>query len=105
MDVIRVTGYISDLEPDAEKIPGVVKEELPDRVPCIQIFRDIVKKDEKRLLEEIDKLSLDSKFNKIAAQIAAQIYSLVNSYFNPGQKYKIDKKNNEKQILKIYLKY
>ena len=42
MDVIRVTGYISDLEPDAEKIPGVVKEELPDRVPCKQIFRDIV---------------------------------------------------------------
>ena len=59
-----------------------------------KIFRDIVKKDEKRLLEEIDKLSLDSKFNKIAAQI----YSLVNSYFNPGQKCKIDKgKKREKK--------
>ena len=45
-------------------------------------FRDIVKKDEKRLLEEIDKLSQDSKFNKIAGEI----YSLVNLYFNPGQK-------------------
>ena len=50
-------------------------------------FRDIVKKDEKRLLEEIDKLSQDSKFNKIAGEI----YSLVNSYFNPGQKDKNDK--------------
>ena len=50
-------------------------------------FRDIVKKDEKRLLEEIDKLSQDSKFNKIAGEI----YSLVNSYFNSGQKDKHDK--------------
>ena len=50
-------------------------------------FRDIVKKGEKRLGEEIDKLSQDSKFNKIAGEI----YSLVNSYFNPRQKVKIDK--------------
>ena len=42
VDLIRVTGYVSDLEPNVERIPGVVKEDLPDRVPCKQIFRDIV---------------------------------------------------------------
>ena len=42
-------------------------------------FRDIVKKDEKRLGEEIDELSRDSKFN----ETAGKIYSLVDSYFNP----------------------
>ena len=62
-------------------------------------FRDIVKKDEKRLGEEIDKLSQDSKFNNIAGEI----YSLVNSYFNPGQKYKIDKgKQRETDIKDLF---
>ena len=62
-------------------------------------FRDIVKKDEKRLGEEIDKLSQDSKFNKIAGEI----YSLVNSYFNPGQKYKLDKgKQRETDIKDLF---
>ena len=59
-------------------------------------FRDIVKKDEKRLGEEIDKLSQDSKFNKIAGEI----YSLVNSYFNPGQKDKNDKERKRETDIK-----
>jgi radical SAM protein with 4Fe4S-binding SPASM domain len=42
VDVIRVTGYIKDLGPDIGVIPGVSREELPDRVPCKQVFRDIV---------------------------------------------------------------
>ena len=59
-------------------------------------FRDIVKKDEKRLGEEIDKLSQDLKFNKIAGEI----YSLVNSYFNTGLKYKIDKERQRETNIK-----
>ena len=46
--------------------------------------------------EEIDKLSQDSKFNKIAGEI----YSLVNSYFNPIQKYKIDKEKQRETNIK-----
>lgn len=41
-DVIRLTGYIQDLTPDVSRIPGVRREDLPERVPCKQIFRDIV---------------------------------------------------------------
>ena len=60
-------------------------------------FRDIVKKDEKRLGEEIDKLSQDLKFNKIAGEI----YSLVNSYLNTGLKYKIDKERQRETNIKV----
>ena len=42
VDVIRVTGYIQDLQPDVSKIPGVSRADMPARVPCKQIFRDIV---------------------------------------------------------------
>ena len=42
VDVIRVTGYISDNKPDVSVIPGATKEDMPDRVPCKQLFRDIV---------------------------------------------------------------
>ncbi len=41
-DVIRVTGYIKDLTPDVSVIPGHTRADLPSRVPCKQIFRDIV---------------------------------------------------------------
>ena len=41
-DVIRVTGYIKDLTPDVSVIPGHTRADLPPRVPCKQIFRDIV---------------------------------------------------------------
>ncbi|MFH2204185.1 MAG: radical SAM protein [Elusimicrobiota bacterium] len=42
VDVIRITGYISDNKPDVKKFPTGRKEGLPDRVPCKQLFRDIV---------------------------------------------------------------
>lgn len=42
VDVIRVTGYIKDLRPDISVIPGFKREDLPERVPCKQLFRDIV---------------------------------------------------------------
>jgi radical SAM protein with 4Fe4S-binding SPASM domain len=42
VDFIRVTGYIKDLTPDVSQIPGVSREDLPRRVPCKQVFRDIV---------------------------------------------------------------
>ena len=80
---------------DPSKQEEDVEEEEEDEEEE-KTFRDIVKKDEKRLGEEIDKLSQDSKFNKIAAQI----YSLVNSYFNPGQKYKIDKEKQRETNIK-----
>ncbi len=42
IDVVRVTGYIKDGRPDVSYIPGWTREMLPERVPCKQIFRDIV---------------------------------------------------------------
>ena len=42
VDVIRLTGYIKDLRPDVGEIPGVKRADLPPRVPCKQLFRDIV---------------------------------------------------------------
>lgn len=43
VDVIRVTGYIQDLQPDVERInPTLSRADLPPRVPCKQLFRDIV---------------------------------------------------------------
>jgi radical SAM protein with 4Fe4S-binding SPASM domain len=42
IDVIRVTGYIKDLRPDISVIPGFKREDLPERIPCKQLFRDIV---------------------------------------------------------------
>ena len=42
VDVIRMSGYIQDLEPDVSKIPGWGRDDLPERIPCKQIFRDIV---------------------------------------------------------------
>ena len=42
VDVIRLTGYIQDLKPHVSRIPGVTRADLPPRVPCKQIFRDIV---------------------------------------------------------------
>ncbi|HBR15954.1 MAG TPA: hypothetical protein DD723_10540 [Candidatus Omnitrophica bacterium] len=42
VDVIRITGYIQDGKPDATVLPGVKREDLPQRVPCKQLFRDIV---------------------------------------------------------------
>jgi radical SAM protein with 4Fe4S-binding SPASM domain len=43
VDVIRVTGYIQDNKPDIEKInPTLTRDMLPQRVPCQQLFRDIV---------------------------------------------------------------
>jgi len=41
-DVIRFTGYITDKRPDMTVLPGVVQEKIPARIPCKQIFRDIV---------------------------------------------------------------
>lgn len=41
VDVIRLTGYIKDLTPDVSEVPGWSREDLPDRVPCKQIFRDL----------------------------------------------------------------
>ncbi len=43
VDVIRVTGYIQDNKPEIEKInPTLTRDMLPPRVPCQQLFRDIV---------------------------------------------------------------
>lgn len=42
VDVIRITGYIKDLRPDISVIPGYTRQDLPERVPCKQLFRDIV---------------------------------------------------------------
>ncbi len=43
VDVIRVTGYIQDMHPDIERInPTLTREMLPPRMPCKQLFRDIV---------------------------------------------------------------
>lgn len=42
IDVIRITGYIKDLTPDISEIPGFTRADLPPRVPCKQLFRDIV---------------------------------------------------------------
>lgn len=42
VDVIRFTGYITDGRPDVSVLPGVEMTEIPDRVPCKQIFNDIV---------------------------------------------------------------
>jgi len=42
VDLIRVTGFIQDIHPDVSLIPGVQRKDLPDRVPCKQLFRDIV---------------------------------------------------------------
>ena len=41
-DVIRLTGYIKDLRPDISEMPGYIRGDLPLRVPCKQLFRDIV---------------------------------------------------------------
>ena len=87
-NVINEKNDPSEQEEDVEEEEEDEEEE--------KTFRDIVKKDEKRLLEEIDKLSQDSKFNKIAGEI----YSLVNSYFNPGQKDKNDKRRKRETDIK-----
>ena len=87
-NVINEKDDLSEQEEDVEEEEEDEEEE--------KTFRDIVKKDEKRLGEEIDKLSQDLKFNKIAGEI----YSLVNSYFNPGQKYKIDKEKQRETNIK-----
>ncbi|CAA7615916.1 putative Molybdopterin cofactor synthesis protein A [Magnetospirillum sp. LM-5] len=43
VDLIRVTGYIQDLRPDIERInPTLHRDMLPERIPCKQLFRDIV---------------------------------------------------------------
>lgn len=42
VDVIRLSGYITDKQPDISILPGVSTEVLENRVPCKQIFRDIV---------------------------------------------------------------
>ena len=76
--------------------PSEQEEEEEEDEEEEKTFRDIVKKDEKRLGEEIDKLSQDLKFNKIAGEI----YSLVNSYFNTGLKYKIDKERQRETNIK-----
>ena len=41
-DVIRFTGYITDKQPDMSVLPGVEMGKVPSRVPCKQIYRDIV---------------------------------------------------------------
>ena len=41
-DVIRFTGYITDKQPDMSVLPGVKMGKVPSRVPCKQIYRDIV---------------------------------------------------------------
>lgn len=43
VDVVRVTGYIQDMRPDVERInPNLSRNDLPERIPCQQLFRDIV---------------------------------------------------------------
>lgn len=42
IDVIRITGFIQEGRADILEIPGVKREDLPSRVACKQIFRDIV---------------------------------------------------------------
>lgn len=42
VDVIRITGFIKEGKADILEIPGVKKEDLPARISCKQIFRDIV---------------------------------------------------------------
>ncbi len=42
VDVIRLTGYITDNKPDVCVLPGVENFKIPKRVPCKQIFKDIV---------------------------------------------------------------
>ena len=42
VDLIRLTGYISEYKPDVTYLPGVERETLPSRVPCKQIFTDIL---------------------------------------------------------------
>lgn len=41
-DLIRFTGYITDKSPDISVLPGVEVEKIPPRIPCKQIYRDIV---------------------------------------------------------------
>lgn len=41
-DVIRFTGYITDKSPDISILPGIDTAKIPPRVPCKQIFSDIV---------------------------------------------------------------
>ena len=41
-DVIRFTGYITDKCPDISVLPDVEIEKIPPRIPCKQIYRDIV---------------------------------------------------------------
>jgi hypothetical protein len=90
-------NVINEKDDQSEQEEDVEEEEEDEEEE--KTFRDIFKKDEKRLGEEIDKLSQDSKFNKIAGEI----YSLVNSYFNPGQMDKIDKgKQRETDIKDLF---
>ena len=42
VDVIRFTGYITDGKPDSTVLPGVEPFKIPPRIPCKQIFKDIV---------------------------------------------------------------
>jgi radical SAM protein with 4Fe4S-binding SPASM domain len=42
VDVIRFTGYITDGKPDSTVLPGVEPYKIPPRIPCKQIFKDIV---------------------------------------------------------------
>nr|NQU89368.1 SPASM domain-containing protein [Bacteroidota bacterium] len=42
VDVIRISGFIKALRPDISILPGTTKEDLPERVPCKQLFREIL---------------------------------------------------------------
>ena len=42
VDVIRLNGYISDKRPDMTILPGVDEFDMSSRIPCKQLFRDIV---------------------------------------------------------------
>jgi len=41
-DVIRLTGLITDKKPDMSVLPGFKNYKIPKRVPCKQIYRDMV---------------------------------------------------------------
>ena len=71
-------NIINEKDDTSEQEEEEEEEEEEEDEEEEKTFRDIVKKDEKRLGEEIDELSRNSKFNKTAGEI----YSLINSYFN-----------------------
>ena len=82
------------IKEDKDDTLDIQQEEYAEEKEEEKTFRDIVKKDGKRLGGEIEELFGYSKFNKTAAEIDLWIHTLTQ------KKNKIDK-----SLLTIYLKY